>query len=387
MSRSMPIPVHLEMLKWRHMLAAFWEWMSLIKSRIFTWDQFNRALENHFGESLTYRDLKNLFEKRYGALVDMGEHDWVHRGFRASASQGKIPLKEGDREVARIEDIALYRDAHPEAVFLGHDLNRYRVIGYDEDWKKAVWAHPDSNTLLWKWLRAVKAVQVQRESRQVTTRGSWEEGFTLYEVMTLDDSRERPRKGRFEFGIWDYSRKWQGYTEIDLATQAKRKVTLAEVSGRFKEAIKRGERFPYLHEFSYRTLGWEWDFGALPLGKTDTSTQQSLGELVGSMLEHFVAAAVQSRVDDLGVNLDLPGHRLQVLDSTPGGNGLSEALLTKGRMDAAFQSCTRTLGRFSGKGGKARFEAYVLALCHQAASHSAKEVLSVIRELHLRWAR
>ena len=76
-----------------------------------------------------------------------------------------------------------------------------------------------------------------------------------------------------------------------------------------------------------------------------------------------------------------------MLDTTPGGNGLSEALLTEGRMDAAFQTCTRTLGKFSVKGGTARFEAYVLALCHQAASHSAEEVLNVIRELHLRWAR
>lgn len=387
LSRPMPIPVHLEMLKWRHMLAAFSEWIRSIKYRDFTWDQFNGALENHFGEAPTYQDLKSLFEERYSALVDMGESQWVHKGFRASASQGKIPLLEGDREVARIEDIALFRDAHPEAVFLGHDLNRYRVVGYDEDWKKAVWEHPDSDTLLWKWLRAVKAVKVRRENKRVTTRGSWEEGFTLYEVRPLDDSRDRPKKGRFEFGIWDYSRKWQGYTEIDLETQGKRKVSLAEVSERFKKALQRGERFPYLHEFSYRTFGWEWDFGALPLGKMDVRAQEALGELAGSILEHFVADAVQSRVDDLGVKLDLPGHCLQVLDATPGGNGLSEALLTEDRMDAAFQTCTRTLGKFSGKGGKARFEAYVLALCHQAAGHSAEEVLNVVRELHLRWAR
>jgi superfamily II DNA/RNA helicase len=386
LSRPMPIPVHLELLKWRHMLAAFTEWMSSIKYRDFTWDDFNDALLRHFGEAPTYGDLKNLFDERYSALVDM-TGNWVHRGFRASASQGKIPLLEGDREVARIEDIDLFRDAHPEAVFLGHDLKRYRVVGYNEDWKKAVWEHPDSDTLLWKWLRAVKAVQVRRESKKVTTRGSWEEGFSLYEVRTLEDAKNRPRKGQFEFGIWDYSRKWQGYTEIDLQTQGKRKVALAEVSKRFKEAVERGEEFPYLHEFSYRTFGWEWDFGALSLGKSDVQAQESLGELTGSILEHFIADAVQSRVDDIGVKLALPGHRLQVLDATPGGNGLSEALLTEARMDAAFETCLRTLGKFSGKGGKSRFEAYVLALCHQAASHSAEEVVNVIRQLHLRWTK
>lgn len=385
-SRPMPIPVHLEMLKWRHMMAAFSEWIKSIKYGDFTWEQFNNALQRHFGEAPTYQDLKSLFEERYSALVDM-TGNWVHRGFRASASQGKIPLREGDREVARIEDIALFRDAHPEAVFLGHDLNRYRVVGYDEDWKKAVWEHPDSDTLLCKWLRSVKAVQVQREPRRITTRGSWDEGFNLYEVMPLTDSSDRPRKGQFEFGIWDYSRKWQGYTEIDLKTQAKRKVTLSEVSERFKQAIQRGEDFPFLHEFSYRTLGWEWDFGALPLSKTDTRTQEALGELGGSILEHFLADAVESRVEDLGIKMDLPGHHLQVLDTTPGGNGLSEALLTEGRMETAFQTCMRTLGKFSGKKGRAQFERYILALCHQPASHAAEEVLNVVRELHLRWTR
>lgn len=381
LSRPMPIPVHLEMLKWRHMLAAFKEWMSSLKFRDYSWDDFNQALERHFGEAPTYQELNSLFEDRYSALVDMGDKQWVHKGFRAGASQGKIPLMEGDREVARIEDIALFRDAHPEAVFLGHDLNRYRVVGYDEGWKKAIWEHPDSDTLLWKWLRAVETVQVRRESKRVTTRGSWKEGFGLYEVRPLDGSRDRPKKGRFEFGIWDYSREWQGYTEIDLETQQKRKVSLADVTHRFKQALQRGEHFPYLHTFSYRTLGWEWDFG-----KMNGREPESLGQLAGSILEHFLADAVQSRADDLIVKLDLPGHRLQVLDATPGGNGLSEALLTEGRMDAAFQTCARTLNKFSGKGGKARFEAYVLALCHQAAGHSAEEVMNVVRELHLRWA-
>lgn len=384
LTRPMPIPLHLEMMKWRHMLAAFKEWMSAMKYGDVTWGDFNEALEHHFDEAPTYQDLTSRFEDRYSALVDM-TGNWVHNGFRASASQGRIPLLEGDREVARIEDIALFRDAHPEAVFLGHDLNCYRVVGYDGEWKKAIWEHPDSDTLLCKWLRAVTAVQVQRERRRITTRGSWEEGFTLYEVRPLAESKDRPRKGLFEFGIWDYSRKWQGYTEIDLTTQEKRRVTLGEVTKRFKEAIERGEDFPFLHEFSYRTLGWDWDFGTLSLA--NRAVQETLGNLMGSILEHFLADAVESRLDDLGINLDLPNHRLQVLDSTPGGNGLAEALLTEGRMEAAFQACIRTLCKFTGKKGKEHFERYVLALCHQAAAHSVEEVLNGIRELQQRWTR
>lgn len=383
LSRPMPIPLHLEMMKWRHMLAAFKEWMFALTTRDVAWVAFNDALQRHFNEAPDYAGLKRRFADRYGALVNM-TGNWVHKGFRASASQGKIPLMEGDREVARIEDTALFRDAHPEAVFLGHDLNRYRVVRYDGNWKKAIWEHPDSDTLLCKWLPAVTAVQVERECRRITTRGSWEEGFILYEVSPLRDSMDNPREGQLEFGIWDYSRKWQGYTEIDLDTQENRKVPLGDVTKRFKKAIEHGEEFPFLHEFSYRTLGWDWAFDALPLA--DGDALETLGDLMGSILEHFLADAVESRVDDLSIKLDLPGHRLQVLDSTPGGNGLSEALLTEGRMEAAFQACMRTLGKFMGEKGK-EFEPYVLALCHQAAAHPAEEVLNGVRELLHRWTR
>ena len=34
-----------------------------------------------------------------------------------------------------------------------------------------------------------------------------------------------------------------------------------------------------------------------------------------------------------------------------------------------------------------QFERYVLALCHQAATHPVEEVLNGVMELHLRWTR
>ena len=86
LTRPMPIPLHLEMMKWRHMLAAFKEWMSALKYRDVTWDDFNDALERHFDEAPDYQDLKSRFEDRYGALVDM-TGNWVHNGFRASAAR------------------------------------------------------------------------------------------------------------------------------------------------------------------------------------------------------------------------------------------------------------------------------------------------------------
>ena len=40
---------------------------------------------------------------------------------------------------------------------------------YEGDWKIARWEHPESDAILGKWLRSIKAVQVEREPEPVTT--------------------------------------------------------------------------------------------------------------------------------------------------------------------------------------------------------------------------
>ena len=377
LSKPLPIPLRLDMLKWKHMLAAFSEWKSELGSGDVPEAGFSSSLGCHFGKSRSKDDLLSLY-------VDMEGHFWVYKGFRASA--GKIPFKEGNREVARIDDIAIFRDAHPEAVYLGHDLTRYRVVDYQGDWKVARWEHPESDAVLGKWLRSIKAVQVEREPKHVITRGSWEEHFKQYEIKRFNDEKGCPKKGCLEFRVWDYVRKWQAYTEIDLKTNQKRRVSLTEVTQRFNLALERGNRFPFLHNLSYRTQGWQRDFGTVTLTRTDPEGQSLLGNLTASILEHFFADVVESRVADVGVQLDLPGHQLQVLDSTPGGNGLSGTLLTEGRMPSAFQYCIRALSKFKGKGGTERFNKYSLALCHEKPGHSPEEVMYVVRELHMRWS-
>ena len=384
-SRAIPIPLHLDMLKWKHILAAYAEWEWELKRGEAREGEFSFALGRHFDESRPREDLLRLYEERYGSVVDMQDTFWVHQGFRASASKGKIPLMVDNKEVARIEDLAIFRDAHPEAVFLGHDLTRYRVVDYIGEWKVARWEHPGSDAVLGKWLHSIKAVQVEREPKHVTTRGSWDKCFKQYEVKRFIDGNGCPKKGCLEFGVWDYIRNWQGYTEIDLTTNQKRKVSLAEVTQRFSLALERGDRFPFLHNLSYRTQGWQWNFGSVALPRSDVDWQRSLGNLVGSLLEHFLAEVVESRVADMGVQLELPGRELQVLDSTPGGNGLSETLLTEGRLGTAFENCLRALSKFKGKGAAERFDKYALALCHEKPVHSVEEVMHVVRELHVRW--
>lgn len=385
-SRPMPIPIHLEPVKWRHMMAAFMEWMNNLRYNDYSWNDFNDALQRHFGEAPRYGELKMRLEDKYGGLSNMQDKEWAYKGFRASAGQGKIPLRDGDREVARIEDINVFRDAHPEAVFLGHDLKRYRVVSYALDWKRAIGDHATGEFILRKWLPALEAIQVQVERRNIVTRGRWQESFTFYEAVPLHNSRQGPTIGQFRFGIWDFTRKWKGYIEIHLGSNRVRKVDLKEVTERFKDAMDQGRDFPFLYPLSYRTFGWEWDFGDISAHRGTIGSLSSLANVVSSLLEHFFADVVQSRPSDLDVQLDLGGHVLRIVDATLGGNGLSEALLSENRMLEAFQACGRTVSRFLDRDGQVMFEKYVLNLCHQKTSHSVHEVLTILDELSRRWS-
>ncbi len=385
-NRALPIPLHLEMCKWRHMLAAFKEWSWELDHGNISSDRFDDAMVQCFGAAPERQTLEEQFEDAYGSLVDMEGAYWVHKGFRASASEGKIPLRCGDVEIARIEDLAVFRDAHPGAVFLGHDLKHYRVVAYEGSWKVAKWENPKSDTILGKWLKNIEVIRVEPEPRAVTTRGSWEEGFEFWEAGEPVDRHVRPRRGSFKFGVWNYNRCWQGYTEIDLESGKSRRVSLAEATRQFGDAVKSGGSPPFLHEFSYRTVGWEWDFGRVEAGSRTAEELAVLSEGIGGLVAYFLATAVESKLDDLGVELDLSSHELRVLDSTPGGNGLSEALLCDGRVVTAFEDCGRELKKYVGKGKKAKFQKYLRALRLDLPDVSPEEILDVIRELRVRWA-
>jgi ATP-dependent helicase YprA (DUF1998 family) len=204
-ARPPQLPLHLDLLRYKHTLAAFREWMDRLRQGDPSWVEFNRVVTRYFGfdPCPRYQELKTEFETRFGTLVDtQGDSAWVYRGFRASASQGKIPLlDENNEEVARIEADAVFRDAHPEAVYLGHDLARYRVVAYEQDWKVAEWTNPASDAVLGKWLPALRAVRVAREKRKVTTRGRWRDSFSFYENQELGRGEARPAAGRLDLGV------------------------------------------------------------------------------------------------------------------------------------------------------------------------------------------
>jgi hypothetical protein len=348
-------------------------------------------MEAFFGISISQSELLEQFEHRYGSLVDTADSYWTHKGFRASTSQSKIPLKEGNREVARIDDSAVFRDAHPEAVFLGHDGHTYRVKAYEIDWKIAKWTNPNSNAILGKWLPALKAVQVRREKGRIATRGIWDDSAKPYDIRPRKDENGCPKKGLLEFGVFDHVRKWKGYVQIDLKTGETKKVSVEEVTKRFIEALEQGCDFPFLHNLSWRTQGWEWTFGAIDLPGMESDQISSLGQLVADILSHFFALVLETIVSDVVVNLKLSEFKLQVNDSLPGGSGVSEALLYDGRVPAAFKECIKTLAKYDHRGtsdsvdANKHFIKYVTALGHATPSHSAREVMDVVEQLRLRW--
>lgn len=380
------IPVHLEMIRWRHMLIAHHEWKNDLNGEHA--QEFARSMKYHFGEFRSREDLTELFNDRYGSLVNTEDAFWIYKGFRATASEGKIPLKEGKKEVARIDSIYIYRDAHPEAVYLNHYQKTYRVVDYNGKWKKAEWEHVDSEYLLEKWMHTVSSIEVKEIPDRITTRGSWDDSFSFYQAMIdLPDQADRPAKGNLEYGIWDYIRKWTGYTQIDLTSNRSIKVTLNEVTERFKLAMDAGDKFPFLFPFTYRTLGWEWDFGKIDIDDCDEDATKELEHLTGDLLRYFLAEAVESRAEDLVTKIDLANHRLMVLDNNPGGNGMSEALLFEERIKRAFSRLQNILFKFEGEVGRKRFDQYVADLCRTDLSIPPERILNVINQLQVHWVR
>jgi ATP-dependent helicase YprA (DUF1998 family) len=380
------IPVHLEMIRWKHMLIAHQEWKNDL-NRGYA-QEFIKSMKYHFGEFQSHEDLTALFNDRYGSLVNTEDAFWIYKGFRATASEGKIPLKEGKKEVARIDSIDIYRDAHPEAVYLNHYQKTYRVVDYNGKWKKAEWEHVDSDFLLEKWMHTVSSIEVKETPDRIATRGSWDDRFSFYQAMIdLPDQVDRPGKGNLEYGIWDYIRKWTGYTQIDLNSNRSAKVTLSEVTERFKLAMDAGDKFPFLFPFTYRTLGWEWNFGQIEIDDYDEDSTRELEHLAGDLLRYFFAEAVESRAEDLVIKLDLANHHLMALDNNPGGNGMSEALLFEGRMKRAFAKCQNIISKFKGDTGRKNFDKYVADLCRVDLSIPPERILNVVNQLQMHWIR
>lgn len=394
-ARSIPIPTELEILKLKN-IAAIQQEMWHKQGKKWTsdycqqWSDYEDALETFFGEPLKYSQVREQIQARYGQLMDTSDHFWTHAGFRASAARGKVPIRvENSRndDVAWIEDINIFRDAHPEAIYLDDKGRRWRVVAYDGKWREAEWEHPDSDVVLAKYLKGIDVVYVRAETEQVATRGLWDETFKPYQLFSDPPIGVAfPAHGEIDYGIWEYSRKFNGYKQVSLSKKTTKKVSLNEVSNRFKEAIGQGTPFPFLFPLTYRTYGWSWDCSEA-ICEYDAAFLEDISDLVHAIVEPFIADAIQTSPGDVRAELSLAKGALEILDASPGGNGLSEGLLRCGGIPMALQNCRDVLQQFAGEKNKEKYQRYVMELCQEVATYDAEQVIDIVGKLQSHWGR
>jgi len=381
--RPIPLPLHLEIVRLRAMRAAFSEWIHRLKYKEASWKDFNDALEKYFEWAPSYQELNEHLEKVIGDIVDLDEKNWYYKGFRVSASQGKRKMKLDNEKktiVAMIEDTAIFRDAHPEGIYLGHSGDSYRIKQYIGEWDVATWTSP-KGIVLGKYMKGLKHIVVSRENSNLVTRGRWVDRFILGEAKRLVEGHDCPEKGKLTFGVFRFIRKFNGYKEIDLSGRSEERiVSLQEVATRFSEAVKDGNKFPFLSNFSYQTKGWMWIVSRV----LDIDTRMKLSPILGPLLHGFFCDAVECAKNDLQVTLDAQAGELRVVDSTPGGNGLCEALLTDDRVTSAWKTAISQVSA-QGKKPKESFHRYIAEECRIDSKISAKEVIGAIKLMESAW--
>ena len=380
--KPLPLPLHLERVRLQAMAAAFGEWMGRLKRKDASWVDFNVALKRYFDDDPHYPEFKKTLADELGDVADLDDGAWYYKGFRVSASQGKrsLILKGTKQVVAKIEDIAIFRDAHPEGIYLGHRGSSYRVDRYVGNWDVATWKSP-GGVVLGKYMKGLKYILVIEAPPTLATRGRWQDSFTLADQRDLDKDCDEPSKGTLTFGVFTFLRKFDGYLEIDLLGRKKSKnVSLAAVAQRFSDAIDAGESFPFLHNFSYRTTGWKWLISRI----LDEKQRKLFAPVLGPLLQGFFCDAVECSRNDLQVSLHAEEGELRVVDGTPGGNGLSEAFLGDGRAAAAWAMAVKQV-RAQGRRSEEHFRRYLAEECRVDVNVTAAEVVDAVKRLADAW--
>jgi superfamily II DNA or RNA helicase len=388
-AKSIPIPLDLELIKLKAM-SAFYQDISSRSNSKNKYDYYNnnpekliKSFKEYFGIYYDEAALNNLKEK-HRSLIDNGDMSWVHSGFRATASKGKIPLLNQSEEiVALIEDINIFRDAHPDAIYLDNFARKWKVIDYLSEWRVAKLKYHDIDTILGKYLKSITAIRVERINENIVTRGIYEVKSTLDHGYEIEDKEAKVPSQNFHFGIWDYTRKFNGYKCIDLGRKTSSIVPLTEVTQKFKQAIEYKQNFPFLFPLSYKTYGWEWKFED-HFKNIEEQTLENMGDVLEIALHSYFCDTIQCSHRDILVNFDLKQKSLQVLDASPGGNGLSEALLFENRFSIAIENLINILQSFKSKSVD-EFKKWIVDLTHKEPVVVNTDLIGVLRELKSLW--
>ncbi len=388
-AKTIPLPLELELIKLRHLAATHYSGCYRLYKEHgskLEYTRYSNLLRKYFGIFLDHKEVKKAIINKYSVLIDTSDKFWVYKGFRANASEGKIPLtdKKTNEDVAWIEDINIFRDAHPEAVYLDRVGRRWRVFDYDGRWKVAKWDNPESDAILGKFLKSIDCVYLIPENEPVVTRGESREKFNPYRLFPeLPENIREPTKGSLEFGIWEYEKRFNGYTEINIKTMEKRKVGLKEIIENFKRAKDSEQKSPFLFPLSYRTYGWIWKFNELKNNLDENLINAQ--NLISGIISAYIADAVQSNPSDIICGISLKNCDMWILDSTPGGNGLSESVLKNDNLRNALERCIETLESYNKKGMKKKFERYILELCQEEVNYEPKQIIPIIQRIKDLW--
>lgn len=378
--KTVPIPENVELQKFKNIVASYKECLKSFSSKNDPPKKFLDLQKKYFGLCKSYYEVCNEIIVKYPGLVDTKDQFWYLKGFRSNLSQGKIPLKEDKdfQEVARIDELSIFRDAHPEAVYLDSHCKRWRVKKYITNW----WAKNlnSSGINAVEFANSIRAVIVTPEKEMKFTRGVWKDSFNFIRTTNLKSLSEST--SNFKCGVWEFQRKFDGYIETDLTTKGKKRVTLFEVSKRFELSKSLDEDFPYLHPFSYITHGW-----SVLLSQDQVLdiilTDEALIALVESILSSFFSEVINCSSTDLIVKIDPKINHLIVLDATPGGSGLSFALIKHGLMQSALKKAIQIMEGFlrNEHYSSGIFKNYIGALSNEPCEVSPEILISVYRIL------
>lgn len=307
--------------------------------------------------------MKAKLQSRYADLLEFDSY-WQYKGFRASEGQRSVPMEAGRETIAMIGIIDVFRDAHPGKVYLDEKGQRWEVVGYETG--------PQANGSLKSFLRHLKSIKVDRRFTGTVTRGDFEDQFLPVDLTTAPPGRAAhlPRTGSFESGLWEFQRRFLGYAEIALSSQAKvRSVDVAD--------IQSVADFPLEEPIVFQTHGWRWKFGAKHVPAPLTASED-FHDFFDRLLAPFLASAVEASLTDLHVYCDLGTGTLSVLDAASGGSGLAGQLLEGAFVPRALATCARVLHEEARRGAH-HLHDYLVQLCHV---ETLPPLVAVARFLH-----
>jgi hypothetical protein len=387
-ARVLPLPVHLDSVRLRHALALHRE---LAVRGVAVCDAIP-IVGKFFGCYLPPERLASEYAERFDPTCDANDSRWLFGAFRAGLTQRKVPVVELERwdgrdgierrengvrcDVAWLDDALLAREVHPEAVVLGADGRRWRVVGYRQRAAGGSSYKPGDRRAA---PLEICMVFVEAEDAQVATRGVFDDDAEIIGESSPSDGAVGPRLGHFSLGSWDYRRHWRGYREINLRTDEVRNVQSGDVIDRMLRVGTFSDDCPFLRPWSFRTLGWEWKVPATLPGGLE------LAQLVAALLAPHLAAVVESTTGGMIVvgNVMEDQFGLRILDNQRGGNGLSEALLHDDRVPTALANLMHELVRCAGR--ERAFKKLVHRATDKEPCASLTDVQAVVEALAEAW--